>query len=235
MKCWEVCQHPLPNWLTICRRLILEHCFDRHWRGPLLADAPWGTCCSRHGISRYSESGLPFSDRLSILDSAFVPSEKILLCENFPGPAARFVAAVRKLGGEGVVGKRLDSRYEPGKRSGAWVKVRLNLGQEFVIGGFTPGAIGFDSLVVGFYEGKKLLYVARVRAGFVPASRRDVFARLKPLITTVCPFVNLPEARSGRWGQGLTAEKMRDCIWVLCRIRHSNHNVECRTMPHRVL
>jgi bifunctional non-homologous end joining protein LigD len=157
---------------------------------------------------------LPLRHRLSILDSAFVPSEQALLCENFPGPAARFVAAVRKLGGEGVVGKRLDSRYEPGKRSGAWVKMRLNLGQEFVIGGFTAGTIGFDSLVVGFYEGKKLLYVARVRAGFVPASRRDVFARLKPLITTVCPFVNLPEAKSGRWGQGLTAGKMRDCIWV---------------------
>jgi bifunctional non-homologous end joining protein LigD len=92
--------------------------------------------------------------------------------------------------------------------------MRLNLGQEFVIGGFTPGTIGFDSLVVGFYEGEKLLYAARVRAGFVPASRRNVFARLKPLITTVCPFVNLPEPKSGRWGQGLTAEKMRDCVWV---------------------
>jgi bifunctional non-homologous end joining protein LigD len=74
---------------------------------------------------------LPLRHRLSILDSAFIPSERALLCENFPGPAARFVAAVRKLGGEGVVGKRLDSRYEPAKRSGAWVKVRLNLGQEF--------------------------------------------------------------------------------------------------------
>jgi bifunctional non-homologous end joining protein LigD len=89
---------------------------------------------------------LPLRHRLSILDSAFVPSEQALLCENFPGPAERFVAAVWKLGGEGVVGKRLDFRYEPGKRSGAWVKVRLNLGQEFVIGGFTPGAIGFDWL-----------------------------------------------------------------------------------------
>jgi DNA ligase D-like protein (predicted ligase) len=158
--------------------------------------------------------GLPLSDRLSILDSAFIPSEQALLCENFPGPAARFVAAVRSVGGEGVVGKRLDSRYEPGKRSGAWIKMRLNRGQEFVIGGLTPGNIGFDSLVVGFYEGKELHYVARVRAGFVPATRRQVFAKLKPLITSVCPFENLPEAKSGRWGQGLTAEKMRNCIWV---------------------
>lgn len=78
--------------------------------------------------------------------------------------------------------KSLDHRCEPGKQSGAWVKMRLNLGQEFVIGGFTTGTDGFDWLVVGVYEGEKVLYVARVRAGFVPASRRDVFARLKPLI-----------------------------------------------------
>jgi bifunctional non-homologous end joining protein LigD len=157
---------------------------------------------------------LPLSDRLSILDSAFIPSEQTLLCENFPGPAARFVDAVRKVGGEGVIGKRLDRRYEPGKRSGAWVKMRLNQGQEFVIGGFIPGATAFDSLVIGVYEGKKLRYVARVRAGFVPASRREIYAKLKPLITTVCPFANLPEAKSGRWGEGLTAEKMVNCVWV---------------------
>jgi hypothetical protein len=69
----------------------------------------------------------------------------------------------------------------------------------------------------------------------VPATRRDVFERLKHLRSPKCPFVNLPEAAAGRWGQGLTAEKMKECVWVLCRIRHRSHNVECRTMPHRVL
>jgi bifunctional non-homologous end joining protein LigD len=121
---------------------------------------------------------------------------------------------VRKLGGEGVVAKRLDRSYEPGKRSGAWVKMRLNLGQEFVIGGFTPGTFGLDAVIVGVYEKGKLNYVARVRAGFVPASRRAVYELLKPLVTNICPFANLPEARVGRWGEGLTAEKMKDCVWV---------------------
>jgi ATP-dependent DNA ligase len=63
---------------------------------------------------------------------------------------ALFVAAVRQMGGEGVVAKRLDSHYEPGRRSGAWSKKRINIGQEFVIGGFTPGSNGVDALVVGF-------------------------------------------------------------------------------------
>jgi len=58
---------------------------------------------------------------------------------------------------------------------------------------------------------------------------------LQPLKIAECPFANLPEARGGRWGEGLTEEKMKECVWLLCRMRHSTHNVECRTMPHRVL
>jgi len=67
---------------------------------------------------------------------------------------------------------------------------------------------------VGFYRGKDLIYAARVRAGLVPATRREVFERLKRLRTPKCPFANLPEPAAGRWGQGLTAEKMKECVWV---------------------
>lgn len=157
---------------------------------------------------------LPLSERLSLLKTAITPSERILLSEHFNGPVSKFEAAVRRMGGEGVVAKRLDSRYEPGRRSGAWSKKRLNIGQEFVIGGFTPGSNGIDALVVGFYIGHSLMYAARVRAGLVPATRRALYLRLEHLIVQDCPFVNLPEAKSGRWGQGLTATKMKQCIWV---------------------
>ena len=85
------------------------------------------------------------------------------------------VRAAREQELEGIVGKRRESFYEAGKRSGAWIKYRLNLGQEFVIGGFTPGPHGLDSIIVGFYRGKDLVYVARTRNGFVPASRRRAF------------------------------------------------------------
>ena len=56
--------------------------------------------------------------------------------------------------------------------------------------------------------------MARVRNGFVPASRRQVFARLKPLLISKCPFANLPETHKGRWGEGLTAADMEKCAWV---------------------
>jgi len=68
--------------------------------------------------------------------------------------------------------------------------------------------------VFGYYEGKRLIYVARTRNGFTPASRRGLFEKFDGLEIPDCPFVNLPEARSGRWGQGLTKEKMKDCRWL---------------------
>ena len=83
-----------------------------------------------------------------------------------------------------------------------------------MIGGYAPGTHGIDALVIGFYRGKDLIYAARVRAGFVPATRREIFNKIKHLKITTCPFSNLPEATAGRWGQGLTAEKMKDCVWL---------------------
>ncbi len=79
---------------------------------------------------------------------------------------------------EGIVAKRLDSRYEPGQRSGAWLKMRINQGQEFVIGGYTPSGRNFDALIFGYYEGDKLLYAARTRNGFTPATRHNCIGSL---------------------------------------------------------
>jgi hypothetical protein len=74
------------------------------------------------------------------------------------------------------------------------------------IGGYVPSHLGLDSIVIGAYR-EQLHYAARVRAGFVPLTRRQVFERIKSLETTKGPFVILPEKDAGRWGQGLTVEK----------------------------
>jgi hypothetical protein len=58
------------------------------------------------------------------------------------------------------------------------------------------------------------MYVGRVRAGLVPATRREAFRKLQPLRIQACPFVNLPERGRSRWGESLTAERMKKCIWV---------------------
>jgi DNA ligase D-like protein (predicted ligase) len=124
------------------------------------------------------------------------------------------VESVRAQGLEGLVAKRRDSRYESGLRSGAWLKMRINRGQEFVIGGYTIGTNTFDALIFGYYDAGRLIYVARTRNGFTPALRAQLFRRFRGLDIPDCPFANLPEEKSGRWGQGLTKAKMKDCRWL---------------------
>jgi bifunctional non-homologous end joining protein LigD len=124
------------------------------------------------------------------------------------------IESVRAQGLEGLVAKRLDSRYESGQRSGAWQKMRVNRGQEFVIGGYTHGPRTFDALVFGYFQDDDLIYAGRTRSGFTPAVREQLQRRFRGLEIADCPFANLPEAKSGRWGQGLTAEKMRECRWL---------------------
>lgn len=157
---------------------------------------------------------LPLSRRREILHSVIRQGDHIDLSAVSDKSAKDMLAFVKQVGLEGVIAKRVDSVYEPGKRTGRWSKYRINLGQEFVVGGYIPSNLGLDSLVIGFYKGNKLHYAARVRAGFVPATRRQVFGQIKYLETKKCPFVNLPEKEAGRWGQGLTAEKMKECVWL---------------------
>jgi DNA ligase D-like protein (predicted ligase) len=157
---------------------------------------------------------LPLSERREILRTVIKPAKHLALSEVSDQTATEMLKFVRSHGLEGIIAKRSDSIYQPGLRTGAWSKHRINLGQEFVIGGYVPGKHGFDSLVIGFYQGKELHYAARVRAGFVPATRREVFEQIKGFKAGKCPFANLPEKQAGRWGQGLTAEKMKECVWL---------------------
>ena len=158
---------------------------------------------------------LPLIERREIMRSVLkFKSPRIRISDDVEASAMDMLDAVREQGLEGIVGKRKDSLYESGKRSGAWIKYRVNRGQEFVIGGYLPGRHGLDSIIVGYYKAHKLIYVARVRNGFVPASRRQMFEKLLLLVIPECPFVNLPEKHRSRWGEGLTAEDMNKCVWV---------------------
>jgi DNA ligase D-like protein (predicted ligase) len=159
-------------------------------------------------------TSLPLSERRELMKTFKLHSPRVRLSEQFHISAEDMLAAIRKQQLEGVIGKRKDSLYEAGKRSGAWVEIRINKGQEFVIGGFIPGLHGVDSIIVGYYRGKDLFYAARVRNRFVPATRRMVYEKLKPFGTDKCPFVNLPETGRARWGEILDAEKMKKCVWV---------------------
>lgn len=135
----------------------------------------------------------------------------IALSETMNASPAELVRVAKEFGFEGIVAKRKDSFYESGKRSGAWVKYRVNRGQELVIGGYTPGH-PFDALMVEYYEGEKLFYAAKVRNGFVPQLRREVYQKFTGLETDACPFANLPEKKRTQWA--LTKEEMKNCRWL---------------------
>jgi len=158
---------------------------------------------------------LPLIERRALLKSVVALRDKrIKISDYIEAAPDALLSAVREQGLEGGIGKRKDSLYQPGERSGAWIKYRVNRGQELVIGGYFPGPHGFDSLILGYYDGDKLMYVARTRNGFVPASRRQVFSKLKHLVTPACPFVNLPETRRSRFGEELNAKKMKKAVWL---------------------
>ena len=146
-----------------------------------------------------------------VLNAGNSGASPIALSETIEGELADLVRVVKEFGFEGIIAKRKDSYYESGKRTGTWVKYKVNRSQEFVIGGYIQGN-PLDALVVGYYQDGKLLYASKVRNGFVPRIRHEVWSRLKDLETDACPFANLPEKKRTQWA--LTKEEMKKCVWL---------------------
>jgi DNA ligase D-like protein (predicted ligase) len=156
---------------------------------------------------------LPLDERRDALRKV-VGDSGVLLSDTLPGTPEQITSAVRGLGLEGVVAKRRRSAYAAGRRSDAWVKVRFAKRQEFVIGGYKANATNVESLLVGHYENHKLICAGKVRSGFTPLLRAQVFDAVRGLQTTRCPFANLPSSRSSHWGEGITAEEMKLLTWL---------------------
>ena len=148
--------------------------------------------------------------------------EVIRFSASLKGKIGVLLERARRLGLEGLIGKRKDSHYEAGSRTGAWIKLKLGHHQELVIGGFTDPEgqrRGFGALLVGYYAKGHLRFAGKVGTGFSEKLLDRLHGRLKKLSISDCPFVNLPEKNS----QGLTAARMRRCHWVkpslLCQVR----------------
>lgn len=163
-------------------------------------------------------TGLPLCDRKDV--ARRLVGERSDLIRYSAGIEAETEALVREMkarGLEGLIAKKRDSRYEPGRRSGAWVKFKWSSEQEFVIGGFTEprgGRQHFGAVLVGYYREGKLLFAGKVGTGFDERSLRSLHERFRRLVRPDCPFANLPEKRVDRFGGGMTASQMRLCTWV---------------------
>ena len=157
----------------------------------------------------------PLAKRRVQLRKIIAPDPVVRLSQDLPGSVPDIVGALRAAGIEGVIAKRRESPYQPGERSGDWLKFQLVRQQEFVIGGYSPdGVNSLDAVLVGYYQGDTLQFAGKVRAGLVPFVRREVLAKLKPLRVPRCPFANLPDPSPGRWGSGVPAEAMAKIQWT---------------------
>ena len=152
-------------------------------------------------------------------------SDTIRFSASINAESERILAEMKSRGLEGVIAKQKDSKYEIGRRSGAWVKFKWTTQQEFVIGGYSEPRgtrSHFGALIVGYYEKKKLKFAAKVGTGFDQKLLRSLHQKFQKLTRPDCPFVNLPE-KAGRFGRGLTAAEMKRCTWLdpklVCEIR----------------
>jgi ATP-dependent DNA ligase len=178
--------------------------------------------CSTPSTSSNSERpnyrSKPLSERRRAL-ARLKFAAPILLSVPLPGTPDEIERVVRAAGLEGVVAKRLDSVYEPDIRSRNWVKVKFSKRQEFVIDGYKPAGTGFDSVLVGYYDSRRFMYADKVRAGFTPATRGELWRRINGSQVVKCPFVNLPNSTGkSHWGEGITAEDMKTLRWVKPRV-----------------
>ena len=152
-------------------------------------------------------------EKLGDLIAQLPSGSPIKFSASLDGALGDIIASVRQLGLEGIIGKRLDAPYKSGERTGAWLKLKFNPEQEFVIGGFKPGK-PVESLVVGTYEDGKLICAGKVRQGLNPRWRVELGERLRPLLIPECPFANLPNSTKSHWGEGITADQMKELRWV---------------------
>jgi bifunctional non-homologous end joining protein LigD len=158
---------------------------------------------------------LPLIERQSLLARNFVPGGYLHIPGALNARLENILPKIQELRFEGIVAKRRDSPYVPGKASGHWVKKKIKQSADFIVGGFEPGKYGLDDLAIGRFAGRRFMFVALVDDGFVPATRRQVFKAIEPLRVSSCPFANLPEKKGMH---KLDAERMEKMIWVKPKI-----------------
>lgn len=163
-------------------------------------------------------AGLPLAQRKKFLQALIEPEhEPVRFSADIKGDPKKLLAEIRKRGMEGIIAKRTDSKYEAGLRTGAWMKIKVVNEQEFVIGGYTEpkgSRDHFGAILVGYFEGKKFIFASKVGTGFNQALLSSLHKQFQKIRRDTCPFVNLPEKKTSRFAQGVTAAEMKRCQWI---------------------
>jgi bifunctional non-homologous end joining protein LigD len=148
-------------------------------------------------LDGHSMIELPYAERRARLEELSLGGPAWRVPAAHPGQGTQLLEATRQQGLEGIVAKRLDSRYETGRRTGAWLKIKHTLRQELVIGGWIPGegrrTDRIGALLMGYYRDGSFVYAGRVGTGFTEATLDDLASRLKPLRRDSSPFTGSPK------------------------------------------
>jgi bifunctional non-homologous end joining protein LigD len=152
-------------------------------------------------------------DRKRLLRSILRETSRVRFASHVMGEGLAFMEAARDRGLEGIVAKLRRSPYEPGRRTPAWLKLKIRPEQELVVGGWTPGegnARDLGAVAVGVYEDGKLRFAGKVGSGFTAATRKRLLEAMTPLVTDDPPFdPPPPKDYRGRWGGDL-----RGITWI---------------------
>ncbi|MEX1006935.1 MAG: non-homologous end-joining DNA ligase [Acidimicrobiia bacterium] len=154
-------------------------------------------------LDGHSTCELPYRDRRKLLERLALAGPNWQTPPTTIGDGHAVFRAADELHMEGVVAKRLDSTYQPGRRSDSWRKVKTHQGQELVVGGWLPGAGRLDgrlgSLLVGYYDDATLRYAGRVGSGLDERTRTELETKVVPLARETSPFHQTPKLPHPRW------------------------------------
>ena len=170
---------------------------------------------------------LPLKARKDVLEKLCADAgDPIRYSAEIGDDARALLEEVKRRGLEGIVAKQRNSVYEPGRRSGAWIKLKCVNEQEFVIGGYTPPEGSrkyFGAILVGYYKENRLMFAGKVGTGFTANSLLMLHKKFRAEERDDCPFEDLPSKQNGKWVQAITPSMMRKLHWVnpvfVCEIK----------------
>jgi bifunctional non-homologous end joining protein LigD len=147
-------------------------------------------------ISSVSDQIFEFSQRLNRFSAPLLPNTPIQLGTYVEGQGKALFEVTKEKGMEGIIAKRKNSTYSPGRRTSDWLKIKARLQQEFVVGGFTEpkgSRKHLGAVLIGAYCKGKLRHYGYAGSGFTEKGLKEAVDRMKPLITTKSPFANPPK------------------------------------------
>ncbi|RYZ87342.1 MAG: hypothetical protein EOP04_11900, partial [Proteobacteria bacterium] len=162
-------------------------------------------------------TSLELLQRKRILEAVLPQTEDIIYSGHVIGEGTKALAAMEKKGGEGLIAKKISSKYYLNKRSKDWLKIKISKEQEMVIGGFTDpqgSRSGFGSLLLGYYEDGRLVYSGKVGTGFNEASLKDMHTRLKKLEVKDSPFATKPKERNAHFVKPELVAQIKYSEWT---------------------